>query len=466
VRSTGVIDFGNWNVNTVSDTQTTVLSNIGSTTIALGSPLFSPVPATTGFSVSAGTEASPCGSGSFYSGYNCDLNATFSPSTTGPSSYALVLAAPARNNATPTIDLTGSGVNDGSVTISLVQTAPTGTVTYGEPITITTNVAPSSGTIAPTGYVVFTFDGQVQTPIAVTTASGSTTASAVLKLPAQNAGAHSVSAYYEGDSNYAEMKSAVLPLNITLATSTNVLTIVGDSADPLSSAPNHSLVMTDMLTPSVPGLFTGTVTLTNTFTPTAAPIAVATLGSPNADGSYTVTFTYQDQANGLTAGSYNFLATYSGNANYSGSISTPVAAVITNPTFALTASAATVTSTRDNAGSMNVTITDYSNFQGGVVLNCTGLPANAYCVFLPISVGLAPATAIVPNTIYPVTSVLQIQVDQSLSVVQGSFRWIGVLLSLMLLGAWRRIAPRRRFNLFSVCLVLCLAGLAALILQL
>jgi len=462
VRTTGAINFGDWNVNTVSDTQTMVLSNIGNSTITLGSPLFAPVPAATGFSVSAGTGSLACASGAFYSGYSCNLGATFAPTVAGPSSYPLVFSAPAQNTSTPTINLVGNGVTEGSVTLTLVQTAPTGTVTYGEPITITANVAPTAGTVAPTGYVVFTFDGQVQTPIAVTSASGSTTASAVLNLPAQNAGAHSVSAYYEGDSNYAEMKSAVLPINITLATATNVLTIVGDSADPLSSAPNHSLVMTDTLTPSVPGIFAGTVTFTNTLAPGAPPLAVLPLGSPNAAGVYIVTFTYQNQASGLTPGNYNIVATYSGNTNYFGDTSAPVAAVITDPTFTLTASATTITSSKNNYGSMNVTVTDYSNFQGGVVFNCAGLPANAYCVFRPISIGLAPAKGITPNTIYPVTSVLQIQVDQNLSVVQGSFGWIGILLSLGFLAAWRRVMPARRFKLMSICLLLCLGGLVAL----
>jgi len=220
--------------------------------------------------------------------------------------------------------------------------------------------------------------------------------------------------------------------------------------------------MTDTLTPSVPGLFTGTVTFTNTLTPNAPPLAVVTLGAANTTGTYTVTFTYQDQANGLTPGNYNIVAIYSGNTNYSGSSSAPVAAVIANPSFTLTPSATTITSSKDNYGSLNVTVTDYSNFQGGVVLNCSGLPANAYCVFRPISVQMQPATAVTPNTIYPVSSVLQIQVDQSLAVVQGSFGWIGMLLSVGFLAAWRRMVPARRLNLMSVCLVLCLCGLVAL----
>lgn len=463
VRGTGAIDFGDWNLNTVSDTQPIVLSNIGDTTIMLGSPLFTAIPAATGFSVVAGTGSTGCASGSLYSGYSCDLDATFSPTAAGPSTYPLVLSAPAQNNSAPSVTLTGDGVSEGSVTVTLEQTAPTGTVTYGEPITITANVVPASGTVAPTGYVVFTFDGQAETPIALKSAAGSTTASAVLMLPAQNAGNNTVSAYYEGDSNYAEMESAALPIDITLASSTNVLTVVGDSAEPLSAAPDSALVMTDVLTPSVPGLFTGTVTFANTLTPNAPPLAVVTLGNANADGTYTATFTYQNLTSGLTPGNYNIVATYSGNSNYTGGSSAAISAVITNPTFALTTSANAVTSSQNNYGEIKVTISDYSNFQGGVVLNCTGLPANAYCVFRPISAQLEPAASVTPNTIYPVTSVLQIQVDQSQDVVEGALGWIGMLFSLGLLATRRRLMRAGRFRIAAGCLiVLVLGGTAGL----
>lgn len=463
IRSTGAVNFGDWNINTVSDTQPIVLSNSGNTAITLGSPLFAPVPAATGFSVAAGTGSLGCGGGKLYSGYSCNLGATFSPTSTGLSTYPLVLSAPAQNDPTPTVDLTGDGVSEASVTVTLVQTAPTGTITYGEPITITADVVPTSGTTAPTGYVVFTFDGQQETPVAVTSAPGSGTASAVLTLPPQNAGDNTVSAYYQGDNNYAEMASDVLPVDITLASSKNVLTVVGDSAEPLSSAPNSSLVMTDVLTPSVPGLFTGTVTFTNTLTPKAPPLAVVPLGNANSDGTYTATFTYQNTTAGLPTGDYNIVATYSGNSNYTGSSSAAVAAVVTEPTFTLATSANSLTSSENNYGNVNVTIDDYSNFQGGVVLNCTGLPANAYCVFRPISAQLEPAASVTPNTIYPVTSVLQIQVDQNKDVVEGSLGWIGILLSLVLVVARRRAMRAGWCRAASICLVaLCLGGLSAL----
>jgi sugar lactone lactonase YvrE len=458
VRTSGSINFGNWNVNTVSDTQTIVLSNIGTSTITLGTPLYPTISSTAGFAVSAPSSLA-CASGSFYSGYSCNLGATFAPTAATSYNYPLVFAASAQNTATPTMDLIGKGVNEGSVTLTIVQTAPTGTITYGEPITFTANVTPTTGTVTPTGYVVFTFDGQTQTPVAVTAGSGGP-ATAVLHLPAQNAGSHSVSAYYEGDSNYAEMRSAVTPITITLATATNVLTVTGDSSTPLSSAPNHSLVLTDTLTPSVAGIFGGTVTFSNALTPTAPPIAVVNVGAPNASGAYVVSYTYQNSTGGLPLGTENIIATYSGNSNYSMDTSNAVTAVIVGPTFTLTPSGTTITSTYDSFGSISINVTDYSNFQGGVVFNCQGLPANAYCVFRPISIGFAPETGVTPVTIAPVTTVLQIQVDQNASVVEGSIGLVGSLLALMLLVVRKRV-PARGLSLMSVVLILILSTLVA-----
>jgi sugar lactone lactonase YvrE len=459
VRTSGTIDFGNWNVNTVSDTQTIVLSNIGTNTLIPGMPLYPALSPTTGFSITA-PDSLACTSGSLYSGYSCNLGATFAPTAARSYSYPLVFAAPAQNTATPTINLMGKGVSEGSVTLTIAQTAPTGTITYGEPITFTANITPTAGTVTPTGYVVFTFDGQTQTPIAVTDGSGEI-ATAVLHLPPQNAGSHSVSAYYEGDSNYAEMKSAITPIMISLASATNVLTITGDSSTPLSSAPNHSLVLTDTLTPSVAGIFGGTVTFSNALTPNAPPIAVVNVGSPNASGAYVVTYTYQDSTNGLRLGTENILATYSGNFNYSMDTSNTVTAVIINPIFTLTPSGDAITSSSNSFGSISIGVTDYSNFQGGVVFNCTGLPANAYCVFRPISIGFAPATGVTPVTIAPVTTVLQIQVDQNLGVVEGSVGFIGFLVGLMMFGVGNKRSTVRGLSLMPMALILILGSLVA-----
>jgi hypothetical protein len=459
VRTSGTIDFGNWNINTVSDTQTIVLSNIGTSTINLGTPLYPALSSTSGFTVTA-PDPLGCMSGSFYSGYSCNLGATFAPTAATSYNYPLVFAASAQNTATPTMNLIGKGVNEDSVTLTIVQTAPTGTITYGEPITFTANVTPTTGTVTPTGYVVFTFDGQTQTPIALTPGSGGS-ATAVLHLPAQNAGSHSVSAYYEGDSNYAEMKSAVTPITITLATATNVLTITGDSATPLSSAPNHSLVLTDTLTPSVAGIFGGTVTFSNVLTPAAPPIAVVNVGSPNGSGAYVVSYTYQDSTNGLPLGTQDIIATYSGNSNYSMDTSNTVTAVIVNPTFTLTPSGTTITSSYNNFGSISVGVTDYSNYQGGVVFNCTGLPANAYCVFRPISIGFAAETGVTPVTIAPTSTVLQIQVDQNASIVEGSTGFLGFLLALMIFVFGYKRASTRGLSVLSVAFILVLGSLVA-----
>jgi hypothetical protein len=96
-----------------------------------------------------------------------------------------------------------------------------------------------------------------------------------------------------------------------------------------------------------------------------------------------------------------------------------------------------------------------------VVFNCTGLPANAYCVFRPISIGFAPETGVTPVTIPPLSTVLQIQVSQSAGVVEGSFGGAGLLLALIMLAAGYKLAPARRLRMMSVFLVLISGTLVA-----
>jgi hypothetical protein len=142
--------------------------------------------------------------------------------------------------------------------------------------------------------------------------------------------------------------------------------------------------------------------------------------------------------------------------------SNAVTAVIVTPTFTLTPSGTTITSSSSSFGSISIGVTDYSNFQGGVVFNCTGLPANAYCVFRPISIGFAPETGVTPVTIPPVTTVLQIQVDQNASVVEGSFGLAGFLLALILFALRNKRGRARGLRMMSVFLVLILGTLVAL----
>ncbi len=461
-RTAGAVNYGNWNVNTTSDAQIILLSNSGTADVTVANPPFAPVPAGVPFVVSEGSGPIACAAGLFHSGYQCTFTATYEPTSAVTSTYPLVFKAPADDNATPTVTLVGTGVNEDVATLTLTQVAPTTTpIRYGEQIIFSAQVAGAANAPAPTGYVVFLFNGEEQRPVKL-----DSTGSASITFNGLNAGSNTLSAFYEGDSNYAEVDSPTVPVNIQQATSLNVLTAVGDSADPLSVQPTDTITFTAVLTPSVVGEFTGTVNFVNPLTNTAYNPSPIRLGSPDPKtGLYTVSYALQGSITAIPAGNYSVVAEYSGNSNYlpTNSATIPFVSILT--TYTITQDVTSVTSSASTPGVINLTVTDYSNFEGNVSLQCSGLPANAYCVFRPASAQLIPAdstvianTQLVPLTIYPVPVTLQIVVDQNPVVVEGSVFWIAAA-ALALGLAWRRRRNGGRFGLVSLAAVLCIAGL-------
>jgi sugar lactone lactonase YvrE len=467
-RTTGAINFGNWNLNTLSDAQSIVLSNIGTNDVTIGNPPFPALPAGSEFAVTTGSGSSACGGGPFHSGYQCTVSATFDPTVPGTQTYPLVFSAPAQNTAAPTVNLSGTGVNEAAATLKLIQVAPTTTtITYGQQIIISAKVSPTSSATVPTGYVVFNFDGQNQRPVKL-----DATGAASITFNGLNAGSNTLSAYYEGDTNYASLNSAVLPLIIVQATSTNVLTGVGDSAVPLSVQPTDTITFTDVLTPAVAGAFTGTVNFIDVASNTPLNPTPIRLGSPDPKtGAYTVSYSFQPSAQSQTTagGTFNVVAVYSGNIDYSGNSSATIPYVSILSTYTITPDKTSVTATASAPGVVNLTVTDYSNFEGNVSLTCSGLPANAYCIFRPASAQLIPAvsttllnTQITPLTIYPVPVVLQIAVDQNINVVEGSAFWITALVFGLAALVWRKRIMKGKLGLPILAIVLCMAGLTAL----
>ena len=477
-RTTGVVNFGNWDLNTVSDAQTLVLSNIGNgvTDVTIGNPPFAPVPAATEFTVTPGSGSSACGSGPFHSGYSCTVTATFAPTASGTSNYPLVFNAPAQNTAAPTINLIGTGVSEDAATIKLTQVAPTTTtISYGQQIVIGAKVTPTANTPVPTGYLVFVFNGQGQRPIKL-----DSTGSASITFNGLNAGSNTLSAYYEGDTNYADVNSATIPLNIQLATDLNVLTVVGDSAVPLSVQPVDTLTLTDVLTPAVVGLFTGTINFIDTATGLPLNPTPIRLGSPDPKtGLYTISYSFQPNsvfenspfkaANIQFPANFSVVAVYSGNSNYLPTKSSVIPYTVINKTYIITQDTTSVSASANSPGVVNLTVTDFSNFQGNVSLQCSGLPANAYCVFLPASAQLIPASsttvqnmALLPLTIYPVPVTLQIKVDSSIIPIESaSVLWIGAAV-LGFAFAWRRKLKAGRFGFSALASVLCISGIMTL----
>jgi hypothetical protein len=223
------------------------------------------------------------------------------------------------------------------------------------------------------------------------------------------------------------------------------MSIVGYAVDPLTAEPPNTtnaqastVVMTATVVPSLPGALSGEVVFSSGKTVLGSAIVTGkTEGSATSYKAILTTTT-------IPTGTYNVVATFTGNTNYVDSTSTSTQLIITPPKFTLAESATSITSSQSTPGSMTITVTSYSGFTGGVDFSCSGLPANATCDFVPAVLSLTQ-TGDVPIQVPVLTNTLNVLVDQAPVITPtGIFWWSGLLLGVSLLGIASNRRARRR----------------------
>ena len=219
----------------------------------------------------------------------------------GSASESIIVAA-----ATPTFKITAP--------------AASASFTYGTSVTFTVGVTSSSGT-APTGTVKFSVDGTA-TGSPVTVASGA----ASISLTGLSVKAHTISAAYSGDSNYAAA-SASESITVTVATPTFKITAPAAGA---SFTSGTTVVFTVSVTSSSGATPTGTVKFSVDGTAFGSPVTVASKAA-------TINLT------GLSVKAHTISAAYSGDANYASATASE----------SITVTAATVKSTVRLASMLN-----------------------------------------------------------------------------------------------------------------
>ncbi len=229
----------------------------------------------------------------------------------GPSNQYLTVA-----KASPSV---GTAVNDGT---GVITTGPLGDQVYA--------TASLSGTVSgltPTGTVTYCFYNTA-TPTYGTTTPVSTqqvTLNTDGSVPSSSdtaalkAGSYSFVAVYSGDGNYAGYIGSVKPLTIDQAGSKVSSNIVDAGGGAVTGKVGEEVYDTAAVSGSP---FTPTGTVTYDFYATATPV----YGTTTPAGTHQVTL----NANGtvpsssdtaaLTAGSYSYIAVYSGDSNYTGSV--------------------------------------------------------------------------------------------------------------------------------------------------
>jgi hypothetical protein len=200
----------------------------------------------------------------------------------------------------------------------------TSPVSLGTTVRDTATVAGTPNTFTPTGTVTFQFfttiDGTgPHTNQTVTLNPDGSVPDSALHGPLA-AGSYSFVAVYSGDSNYLSARSGVEPLTVQQGTSTSATAIVDANEVPVSSPVSLGTTVADTATVAgTPSVFTPTGTVTYQFFTTIDGTG------PHADELVTLNSAGTVPASALhgplAAGSYSFIAVYSGDRNYAGSTS-------------------------------------------------------------------------------------------------------------------------------------------------
>ncbi len=213
--------------------------------------------------------------------------------------FSISYTGGANNNSVVLTTLTPS-----TTTVSPVTTSPV----YGQSVTLTATVAPSTGTGTPTGTVQFMDAGtDLGSPVTLNSSGVATLATTKLTT-----GSNSITAVYSGDTTYATSTSPAVTVSVAQASSTTSLT-----ASPNPSLSGQNVVLTATITAVSPG--SGTPTGTVNFESGTTSLGDETV----IDGVATLNTTT------LPTGTNSITAVYSGDTNFTASTSTAVNQVVT-----------------------------------------------------------------------------------------------------------------------------------------
>jgi hypothetical protein len=269
----------------------------GAITLYCKGPRFTAFPGATPytFTISQPTDGVPPGTYQAYIGYAGDSN--FTPVNSSPFTITIESAQQA--------------------TSTTVTVAPN-PVVKGNTVALSAVVTPT-GQVAPTGTVTLLASGTKVATIPVANGAGS------ISIPANIApGTYNIQALYSGDS--FNLPSTSSPVSVTVVAQTATTTTV--SVTPTTIIAGQTAQISANVTPQI-----GDSPPSGTLTITANGRTVTTI--PLQNGLASLNFS----TNGVPAGTYNVIGTYSGSATATSSTSAPQTVVIVPAsTVALTAS--------------------------------------------------------------------------------------------------------------------------------
>jgi hypothetical protein len=222
---------------------------------------------------------------------------------------------------------------------------------------------------------------QSQNPIPLTNGT------AKITIPVLTGGAHSVTASYTGDLNYASSSSTALIVTIGQSTSSTTVSISAPDANPTAANPGQAVTLSATVAAPLTGVPTGTITFYNGST-SLGTAPLVNVSSSSAAASLVV-----NSPPPLALGQYTITATYGGDSNFLASTSAGASLLIANPTVGLSATPATLVA---NGAAIAVTVTAEAGFTGAVDFSCSNLPQYATCSFNPAYAEISPTS---PSTL-------------------------------------------------------------------
>ena len=248
-------------------------------------------------------------------------------------------------NSSISVVATFTGNNLQATTTTLKSTP--NPASYGQSVTLTATVKPTSGSGTPTGTVTFYNAG---TALGTGTLSSGVGKLSTTALPA---GTDSITATYGGDNTYSGSTSSALSQAVNQESTTTAL-----ACSPSTANYGQSVTCTATITPQYGGTVTGTVTFfngtsqigTGTVSGDTAALAISTLPV----GSDSITATYGGDANNTGSTSSAFTETVSGGTTTTAVSCSP------SPSIYWQNVTCTATITPQGGGSVTGTVTFYN----------------------------------------------------------------------------------------------------------
>ena len=266
-------------VGVASASQGLTLWNVGNQQLTFTQPIYTATGDTSSFTVNAAADngCDTTGATPVNTGYGCGLTAWSQPIQPGAVTETVTFSSSAANNAALSWELTATG-NAIATSISF-QPIPPASLSYGQSVTITANVAPLTGSGTPSGSITFTVDANAQPPVPLSNGAAS------LQLSGLAVGPHQVSASYGGSSDGIYLPSSNSD-SFTIAQSTTTL-----SWTPAANSQLYGTAIgAGVLDASVSGGATGVISYTAT--PSGGQSAAITAATILSAGSYTLTATF------------------------------------------------------------------------------------------------------------------------------------------------------------------------------